>query len=234
MSRAVFGIALFGLAFCANGLAASDLTSQTRQAVSAYVERRFAGANREVVVELPALEKRLRRVARDAGEVRVLPYQEIRRGGQVLKCGLFRNGQAVQSFNVRVRVRTFERVLVARRDLARHTVLQDSHVVLERRETTYLNAPPVVDAAGLFGRRTTRYIPAGEILTQKMLEPVPVVRKGHAVTVRFIKNGLEITLPGLAREDGRPGEEIRVKCPPTRRTFKAAVLDSVTVLVRLQ
>jgi flagella basal body P-ring formation protein FlgA len=60
-----------------------------------------------------------------------------------------------------------------------------------------------------------------------------VVRNGEKIDMRFQKGMLEIVLPGLAREDGALGEEIRVKCIETKKIFEGRVINAETVYVKL-
>jgi flagella basal body P-ring formation protein FlgA len=73
----------------------------------------------------------------------------------------------------------------------------------------------------------------GEILYADAVETVPLIKRGEDVEIRFQKGYIEIATPGVARQDGRYGEEIQVKCEETKKLFTGIVRDSETVIVNL-
>ena len=85
----------------------------------------------------------------------------------------------------------------------------------------------------LSGLRTTRLIQAGDVITENLVETLPVITRGGGVEIRFKRGLLEITTPGIARQDGKIGDEIRVKCVESKKSYTAKIIDAKTVLVDL-
>ncbi len=211
----------------------TQLARRVRAAVSHYAVEKLRLPAQDVVVEFPDLSQRVKTLSA-AGEPRVLPSQRgIRRGIQILRCGIFAGTELVQAFRLKVRIRTFGNVPVSKHQLPRHAVVTKDDFVWQRRETTRLNRHVQVSEKEIVGKRTRRIVQADEILTDSLLEPLPVVARGNNVDIYFHKGALEIVLPGVARQDGAVGETIRVKCLETRKEFEAKIVDSSTVIVNL-
>lgn len=165
-------------------------------------------------------------------EVQVLPSKRRPRTGlQLVRCGAFENGRLQTMFRVKLRVRTYQDIVVATEQLDRHAVVQASQLALARRETTRLQHDPFTEIHKVVGLRTRRIVRSGEALTGDMLEAQPLIRAGDPLTIHFRRGSLEVTMPGMARQDGQAGEEILVKCLETRRTFHAVVYDATAVIV---
>jgi len=71
------------------------------------------------------------------------------------------------------------------------------------------------------------------VITENLVERLPVIARGGGVDIRFKRGLLEITTPGIARQDGKIGDEIRVKCVESKKSYTAKVIDAKTVLVNL-
>lgn len=62
--------------------------------------------------------------------------------------------------------------------------------------------------------------------------PAPVVASGAEVTVVVRSGSVRVTAPGVARQAGRVGDEVRVRIGPTGALVTARVIDAETVEVR--
>ena len=60
-----------------------------------------------------------------------------------------------------------------------------------------------------------------------------VIRKGQRVKVRYENKGIALEIPGIARENGRPGDVIKVENPDTKKIFFAKVVGEERVEVCL-
>lgn len=214
-------------------LSSRNLNAQIKKAVQTYFSNELGRPDSEVVVEYaePIIFKT---ASPEWDGVQVLPNrQKVRKGSQVIKIGLFLNGQLLHRAGGKIRVLTFENVVVAGERLARHVLIGPNHLAVERRETTRIKSSDMLSLDDIVGRRTTRIVQPGEIIGASMIEVKPAVTRGEPIDIRFIKGAIEIVLPGVARQDGYIGGKIRVKCLETKKLFVADVLDSRTVIVNL-
>lgn len=93
---------------------------------------------------------------------------------------------------------------------AGRAVTQDD---LERRDVdvTGLAGAPMADPAQLAGSRLRRPLHAGDPLSLSLLEPVPAVSRGDAVTLQTKSGAVTIESHGVAMADGVAGRDVPVK-----------------------
>lgn len=69
---------------------------------------------------------------------------------------------------------------------------------------------PIQSKERLTGMRAKRTLRAGEVLTEEILEPIPLVSRGQKVVLRATYGGVEVTAIGVAESDGMLGDVISV------------------------
>lgn len=126
-------------------------------------------------------------------------------------------GRDYQTLSLAFRVDRFRPVLVAAHALAPKTAL----VAADFREDSRPSAdvPPdalagPLEAADL---EAVRPLQPGEILTERTLRRKVLVRRGETVTLLLEGHGFRITTLGLAAEDARRGDPVRVVNASSRR-----------------
>lgn len=152
--------------------------------------------------------------------------------GKVSLAILFRCQGHQRRALVEAEVRAWAKVAVASRRLPRYHILQEGDVRLEERELSHLLGF-VTDPRQLLGKRTKVSIPQGTVLRWDQVEIPPVVKRGKVVTMVLETPCIRATALGVAVEDGRRGEVIRVKNLSSHREVFAEVLDRSTVRVSL-
>ncbi len=208
-------------------------TEQLKVTIEKYVLHKLQLSKDELLLEFPNLEKQnAAKIACD--EIKILPSRKpVRKGLQFIKCGLYRNGQYLKTLSVNTRIRTFQNVVVSKTKLGRFTVVSPEDLQLARLETTSLTKKTFSSLKEMSGLRTTRLIQTGGVITENLVEKLPVITRGSGVDIRFKRGALEITTAGVARQDGKIGDEIRVKCVESKKSYTAKVIDAKTVLVNL-
>ncbi|RLA79840.1 MAG: flagella basal body P-ring formation protein FlgA [Deltaproteobacteria bacterium] len=131
---------------------------------------------------------------------------------------------------VDLEVRAWAKVAVAARRLPRWHLVQEGDVVLEERELSRLLGF-VTDFRKLLGKRTKVSIPRGTVLRWDQFEVPPLVKRGRVVTMVLETPCLRATALGVAAEDGRLGDLIRVRNLSSQREVFAEVVDRSTVRV---
>lgn len=112
---------------------------------------------------------------------------------------------------VPVSVETEVEVLVTRKTLSRGAIpgaddLESRLMTLPGMADTYIS-----NLEQLEGLQLARPLAAGAALTRDALMAGPVVRRGEAVTLVTAIGGLQVRAPGLALQDARPGDRVRVQ-----------------------
>jgi flagella basal body P-ring formation protein FlgA len=120
------------------------------------------------------------------------------------------DGAMARSINVPVRIGLLTEVLAATRQIPRGASVGSEDVRVERRELT-VGQEPLRDPSDALGRQATRSIAAGELILASLMEQPPLVRRGDIVILTAEGRGLRAVTQGEAREEGRPGQVIRVR-----------------------
>lgn len=134
--------------------------------------------------------------------------------------------------NLAVRVTSEQAVLVARRPLARGAPFSAADFSASQSMQAGIAADKVRPADRLAGRRLRRAIAAGTVLTTDMLEPDLSVRRGQQVVLLARGELLDIRSSGIALQDGRPGDRVRVQNPASQRVVEGVAGEDATVLVQ--
>jgi flagella basal body P-ring formation protein FlgA len=108
---------------------------------------------------------------------------------------------------------------VAARDLSRGTSLARADIAYRDTVVWGAGAPGAVEA----GWKTARRIPAGALLDRPAVAPPPAVVAGHAVTVVWRGQGLEVTTRGVAAGTAAAGDRVAVRTESGRRLWGVAV-----------
>ncbi|MFQ5705966.1 MAG: flagellar basal body P-ring formation chaperone FlgA [bacterium] len=224
----------FGSGVCdVRSASVRKIPARMKESIERYVYQNSDVPKEDVVIEFGSFSGEIANISA-AAEFRVLPSRgKIKKGSQMIRCGLFLDNELLRRFAVRINVRVFQTVVVSNRPLSRLTLLADDFLSLSRRETTHISRTIYTSKDGLVGLRTRRFVQSGEIVTEDLVEVPPLIARGKEVRIIFKKDALEISVTGVSREDGRLGETIKVKCLETNKTFKANVVDATTVIVPL-
>ena len=207
---------------------------EIEHAVERYIRERYRGSTSEVNVEFRSVPRDMAarggrftlRIPESTGMPLVgnfsVPVEVVSQGRVEHRC------------IVSVKVRTFDTVLVAARQLGRHENLKSSDVRREKLETTSLKSVPLREDRQLVGLRTTRIINAGCVLTGDLTQAVPDVLQGSPVTLLVKGRNFRLSLDAVAKEDGVRGRHVMVQRVGGTARLQATVLDPKTVEMRVQ
>ncbi len=139
-------------------------------------------------------------------------------------------GQEVRKVSGSVFLDCYKDVMAAAEPLDRDQALTPEAVTTKRVNLAYMRGDPWDGRGGPW--RLTRPVGAGEPIYQDDLEPLPMVRRGEAVTLKY--EGRHVTLQVMAEalEDAGPGQTVRVRNTQSSREVVARVRDAHTVVVR--
>lgn len=121
-----------------------------------------------------------------------------------------------------VRVKLYKTVLVAVQNIDRNTNLSPVHFERELKEISELDGRLAdEETAGL--SRSKVFIKTGSILLKEMIELIPVINSGDKVVLHSGKNGVDIAVDVISRQDGCVGDVISVQS--NNKIYKAKVID---------
>jgi len=199
------------LGAAASARAESPAIERVRADLERFVEEHIEDPSASI--EMPPLRAFDFDLSRASGEIRTelssrsaMPF----RGRVSITVALYAGDVLVKRAVVSPYVGIADRVLVAKRNLARGHVLSEEDLVYSSRDRA--DSPPdaLRDPSLVVGLRTKRGIAGNQLVRSGDFEAVPVVERGDRVILVLIDGPLMIQAAGLARETGASGEWIRV------------------------
>ncbi len=140
------------------------------------------------------------------------------------------DGRPITSVSLRYTVKAYQQVVVAARNIAaRETITADS-VRLERRDVGRISGY-LSDTDKVIGQTARQPISAGTPLSESVVNKPVVVKRGAGVNIVARTGEMTVSASGMALQDGREGEIIRVQNLVSKRVLNARVVNANTVEV---
>ena len=213
-----FIAAALALSLCAGAQASADATQAVHdllygQAVEAYPEA-------EIEVSVSAFDQRLQLADCDDLQVEARGQRVAGRIPVALKCLAPVPWSAFLSGEVEVHAP----VLVTTQSLPRGSLLSSANLELQNQDISALRSMPLRNLDQAAGLQLKRALGAGSVLYLSQVEQPLAVRRGEKVTVLAVRGAVQISVPGESLEDGRPGEQIRVRNRASQKTIQVWVV----------
>jgi flagella basal body P-ring formation protein FlgA len=154
------------------------------------------------------------------------------RGPTIVRLEILVGGVTQRELVLTVDTRYFEPVLVSGRGIRRHEAFDEASIAREERDITQVKDGYFTDIAQLDRLQARRPIGAGDMITQRQVQKIPVVHRGDAVDLTLVSSFMEITTPGTVLQDGGIGDKVRVRNMDSGKVVQGKVLDDKTVQVR--
>ncbi len=152
-------------------------------------------------------------------------------GTYLVKLEAYSQETLVREIHAVVRVREKGRVLVAKELIERHQIIIPDQVTQEERKLPLSGGWPPRRLEEINGKRSTRRINKGAILTAALVETVPLVEKGEIINLTLQRPGLCLKAKGRALKDGWIGDVIGVKILRSGKELQAEVKkDEIQIL----
>ena len=147
-----------------------------------------------------------------AGE---LTYEVIPSSPRILGSSRFSiifrvDNQVAKNMSVRGKIEALAPVVVAVNRLKRGTVLSPSDLTLAIKDLNEVNNPGL-DVSSFSGKKLTRNIKAGAVITLPMVATLPIIKRGERVKIVIRSGPLHLSASGIARTDGTHDQMIRVQ-----------------------
>ncbi len=115
-------------------------------------------------------------------------------------------------------------VVVATTNLQAGQVLHPEHLKLEKLDAEKISRSHYLEIAGLDGQELVRAVRAGEAIRMSDLRQATLVRRGDLVLMTVGAPGsFQISVKAEALQDGKMGEQIRLRNTESGRTLSAIV-----------
>ncbi len=96
-------------------------------------------------------------------------------------------------------------------EINRRETITPAMISMEKDDITFMPEDVITDETWLNNKSAKRVIMRGSILTKDMFESLPVFRRGANVTVIVRIKGISISTEGIAANDAREGDAVKVK-----------------------
>lgn len=197
--------------------------------VTNYLQRSQIQARHQI--EVNRLDPRLRLANCDRPLTARLesPAQPVGRATVRISC----EGTSPWSVFVPAQVHLFRDVIVARRPLARESIIDEADVTLAERDVSLLNQGYLTAFDQVLGSKITRSAVPDQVIPPAYVSAAEIVRKGDQVVITAKNATINVRMPGEALSDGALGTQIRVKNQRSGRTIKARVIGPGQVEVAM-
>jgi flagella basal body P-ring formation protein FlgA len=209
--------------------AKADIALDRLQQTALTAVQEAYGANSEVAFEVVPFKGT---AVLPAGKVRYVagnPRGTLQAGQVFLPVSIFVDDKPQQTIEMTVKVKRKVRVVVALRNIEAREILTDQDVGVTLTELSSDTLQPVSNLLGAVGKRLTRKMTAGQVLSQVWIENPPVIVARDTVQLDQAIGAIHISTVVIARQSGGVGDTIRVYCEVTRKEIEVVVVDAKTV-----
>jgi flagella basal body P-ring formation protein FlgA len=155
-------------------------------------------------------------------------------GNTSLKFEFRKDGTLLRYIEIPVRIKLFREVVIANQSVASGETLNDQNLTIEKREVTNLREDKFYSKNSLKGMRAKRNIPKGNIITTSFVDNGNYIKRGDKVTL-IVKSGtVSIKTSGVALQDAKQGEDLRVKREGYQGVFQGKVGSDGSILITLK
>ncbi len=195
----------------------------------AYVRGRLEGISQEVGITPRGADEDLLVPAGQVG-LKVIPPSADRIAGMLLvPVQVLVDDELYKVIPVTLLVELHQPVVVALAPLRQGSRISQRDIGLERREITHSDGKYFTRLEDVLDKSVKGYIRAGEMISPRVIEIAPVIKRRQNVTLIYQRGNIEVRLRGQALADGRPGEIIPVSNAANGKKLNARVVDAETV-----
>ena len=119
-------------------------------------------------------------------------------------------GRQVRKVALSGKVGVVREVVKAEKQIEAGALISEDDLILVREERSHLRRDAATSLEDVVGKRATRHIRPDQVILSRMIEDLPLVRKGKQVVIRAQKALIRVTTLGKVMEDGRAGDQVRV------------------------
>lgn len=141
------------------------------------------------------------------------------------------DGKKYSTVRCSMRVRVYDNMVTATKQLRQEQVITASDVRLEEREDVGANWKYFTDVNQVIGMVPTKGIGQGQILNNHIIQHPICITHGTKVMINANVNGIRVSTEGIAMENGRKDRFISVKNVASGKVIRAKVIDENNVEV---
>lgn len=146
-------------------------------------------------------------------------------GNTFLSVNVIVDEKIVETVPVTIHVRVFKPVLVVKERIERGERVSESAFMLRRREVTRYSKGVIESFNEIKGMVSKRLLRSSQIISMNMFEEPELVKKGDIVKVLLSSGALTVKAKGIALNNAKKGEVLRVKNIDSKRII-STIVDS--------
>ncbi|BCL60586.1 hypothetical protein DGMP_12790 [Desulfomarina profundi] len=120
------------------------------------------------------------------------------------------NDRVAKNMSIKGKLEALAPVVIAATRLSKGTILNRSHLTLATRDLGKFSSAGT-DINKFFGKRLKRSLREGSVINTAMIEARPVIKRGQRVKIVLHHGAMFLSAVGIARNDGRQDQMIRVQ-----------------------
>lgn len=210
----------------------SDLHRQLREVVHDYLKSNYPDLQNEIL-QLDVINEPNLRVNQYKFQVMVRQGQSFLGRFSVPIRYLDANGKIVGTDVVRCQTQIVTTVWTATKPIPKGVALSSNNCVSRNIAINGDSINSVKLKQSLSECWAARPIAKGQVIQSWMVGAPPVVRAGDNIKVKVIGENVEISVPGVALEDGKIGDTIRIRNVTYQKVVVGNVEDSQNAVVRV-
>ncbi len=170
------------------------------------------------------------RVARE-WTLDITEYPALISAAMLTRCRVLADGKVAGEYTITMRASLWRDAWSARQPIAANSTFEPAE--LETRRVDFLHERDALPTAvGDHSFIFARAIQSNRLLNWRDVARRPLVRKGDFVEVAAVDGMLQVTMKGLAMENGAQGDTVTIRNPESRKDFAAQVVAENRVLIR--
>jgi len=134
---------------------------------------------------------------------------------------------------VPVKIAIMRQILVADRPLTKGVVIRATDLSMQQMDISQIKQGYLTDPDDVIGRICKQTINQGSALTMENVQKPVLIHKGEQVSINAITDALNVSMSGIALQDGQMNDIIRVKNNSSKRIIEAQVMAVQQVKVDL-
>jgi flagella basal body P-ring formation protein FlgA len=141
------------------------------------------------------------------------------------------DGQPYKKALFRAKVHMYESVVVTNRVMAAGELVTPDDIHVEKKEINALLAGYMTDSKKPIGFIMKRMTNSGTVLAESMLDKPVILKMGSMIHITAKMGDANVQTQGIALQDGKNGQVIRVRNTVTKKIVSGTVIDADTVQV---
>lgn len=154
--------------------------------------------------------------------------------GTLVNVDVLLNGRKYTTMRCLMRVRAYDMMVVANKQLVQGTEITAQDLRIDEREYKGENWTYFTDVKQVLGKVARRGIGQGEIVTSRNIQNAVIIHSGDLIDLTAVVNGIRVTTQGKAMENGREGDYIKVKNLASNKVVRGKVIDKNNVEISVR